>query len=52
MSATIRPIVPAPYDDERREVGRMSGRGNRNIWEKPAPVPLYPLQIPHDMTWT
>jgi hypothetical protein len=27
------------------------GRGNRSTRRKPAPVPLYPPQIPHDLTW-
>jgi hypothetical protein len=28
-----------------------TGRGNRSTRRKPAPVPLYPLQMPHDLTW-
>jgi hypothetical protein len=27
------------------------GRGNRSTWRKPAPVPLCPQQIPHNLTW-
>jgi hypothetical protein len=27
------------------------GKGNRSTRRKPAPVPLYPPQIPHDLTW-
>jgi hypothetical protein len=27
------------------------GRGNRSTQRKPAPVPLFPSQIPHDLTW-
>jgi hypothetical protein len=27
------------------------GRGNRSTRRKPAPVPLCPPQIPHDLTW-
>jgi hypothetical protein len=27
------------------------GRGNRSTSRKPAPVPLYPLKIIHDLTW-
>jgi hypothetical protein len=27
------------------------GRGNRSTRGKPAPVPLCPPQIPHDLTW-
>jgi hypothetical protein len=29
-------------------VGAMSGRGNRNTWRKPEPVPLCLPQIPYD----
>jgi hypothetical protein len=28
-----------------------NGRGNRSTRRKPAPVPLLPPQIPHDLTW-
>jgi hypothetical protein len=39
-------------DDECGEVGAMIiGRGNRSTQKKPAPVPLSPSQIPHDLTW-
>jgi hypothetical protein len=31
--------------------GMKIGRGNRSTRRKPAPVPLYPSQIPHDLTW-
>jgi hypothetical protein len=49
-SANIWPIVPAP-DDECGVVGGMRiGRGNRSTRRKPAPVPLCPPQIPHDLT--
>jgi hypothetical protein len=27
------------------------GRGNRSTRRKPAPVPLCPPQIPHDLNW-
>jgi hypothetical protein len=53
-SATNWPIVPAPddIDDERGAIGGMRiGRGNRDTWRKPAPVPLRPPQISHDLTW-
>jgi hypothetical protein len=30
-------------------VERMSGKGNRNTRRKPAPGPLCPPQIPHDL---
>jgi hypothetical protein len=33
-------------------VGAMRvGRGNQSTWRKPAPVPLHPPQIRHDLTW-
>jgi hypothetical protein len=49
-AATNRPLVPAldDYDDE--EIGGMIGRGNRSTRRKPAPVPLCPPQIPHNLT--
>jgi hypothetical protein len=31
--------------------GMRIGRGNRSTRRKPAPVPLCPPQIPHDLTW-
>jgi hypothetical protein len=31
--------------------GKRIGRGNRSTRRKPAPVPLCPPQIPHDLTW-
>jgi hypothetical protein len=50
-SATIGPIVPAPNDYECGAAGGMRvGKGNRSTQMKPAPVPLYPPQIPYDMT--
>jgi hypothetical protein len=50
-SATNWPIVPAPGDYEDGEFGGMMiGRGNRSTRRKPAPVPLCPPQIPHDLT--
>jgi hypothetical protein len=50
-SATNCPIVPAPGDYEDGEFGGMMiDRGNRNTRRKPAPVPLCPPQIPHDLT--
>jgi hypothetical protein len=35
-------------------VGGKFGRGNWGTWRKPAPMPLCPPQIPHDLTraWT
>jgi hypothetical protein len=39
-------------DDDYGAVGGMRiGRGNRSTRRKPAPLPLCPLQIPHDLTW-
>jgi hypothetical protein len=37
-------------DDDCGEIGeRRIGRGNRSTLRKPAPVPLCPPQIPHDL---
>jgi hypothetical protein len=50
-SATIWPIVQAP-DDECGVVGGMRiDRRNQSPRRKPAPVPLYPPQVPYDLTW-
>jgi hypothetical protein len=50
-SATSWPIVPAKGDYEDRELGGMIiDRGNRSTRRKPAPVPLCPPQISHDLT--
>jgi hypothetical protein len=39
-------------DDYYGAVGGMRiGRGNRSTRRKPAPVPLCPPQIPHELTW-
>jgi hypothetical protein len=52
MSATNWPFVPDPGDSEDGEFGGMMiVRGNRSTRRKPAPVSLYPSQIPHDLTW-
>jgi hypothetical protein len=41
-------IVPAPGDYDDGEIGGMMiGRGNRSTQRKPAPLPLWPPQIPH-----
>jgi hypothetical protein len=32
-------------------VGIIMGRGDLSIQRKPAPVPLCPPQVPHDLTW-
>jgi hypothetical protein len=38
-------------DDEYGGVcGMRIGRGNRSIQREPAPVPLCPPEIPHDLT--
>jgi hypothetical protein len=31
--------------------GMRIGKGNRSTRRKPAPLPLRPPQIPHDLTW-
>jgi hypothetical protein len=42
--------LPA-LDDKDEAIGGMRiGRGNQISWRKPAPVPLCPPQIPHDLT--
>jgi hypothetical protein len=38
----------AYYAGSRRKI--RIGRGNRNTQIKPAPTPIYPPQIPHDLT--
>jgi hypothetical protein len=39
------------FNNEWEEDGGMRiGRGNRSIRRKPAPVPLCPSQVPHDLT--
>jgi hypothetical protein len=51
-AVTDWPIVPAPGDYDDGEFGGMTlGRGNRSTWRKPAPVPLFPPQIPLHQTW-
>jgi hypothetical protein len=37
-------------DDKCEAIGRMRGRGNQSNQRKPAPVPLRPPQISHDLT--
>jgi hypothetical protein len=37
-------------DDECGAIDGMIGRGNRSTPRKTAPVPLFPPQIPHDLT--
>jgi hypothetical protein len=37
-------------DDECGAFGEKIGKGNRSTWRKPAPMPLYPPKIPHDLT--
>jgi hypothetical protein len=44
--------VPAPGDCEDGEFSEMKiGRGNRSTRRKPAPMPIFPPQIPLDKTW-
>jgi hypothetical protein len=38
-------------DDECEAVGGMLGMGNQSTRRRPAPVPLCPPEIPHDLTW-
>jgi hypothetical protein len=43
---------PRIINDDYGAVGGMRiGRGNRITRRRPAPVPLCPPQIPHDLTW-
>jgi hypothetical protein len=54
MSATVGLLYqPRMIDDyDYGAVGGMRiDRGNRSTRRKPAPVPLCPPQIPHDLTW-
>jgi hypothetical protein len=52
-----RPLTDLSYpprmiDDGCGAVGGMGiGRGNQSTRGKPAPVPLRPPQIPHNLTW-
>jgi hypothetical protein len=50
--STVWHITPARMmdDDECGDVGEMIGKGNRSVRRKPAPVPLYPPQSPHDLS--
>jgi hypothetical protein len=52
-SATVGLLYqPQMIDDDYGVVGGMRiGKGNRSTRRKPAPVPLCPSQIPHDLTW-
>jgi hypothetical protein len=52
-------MVSAPDDDDDDDdddgcgaVSAMIGKGNRITRRKPAPMPLCPPQIPHDLTRT
>jgi hypothetical protein len=48
----LRPLFSQMIDDDCGEIGGMRiGRGNRTTRRKPAPMPLYPPQITHDLTW-
>jgi hypothetical protein len=49
-AVTNRPIVSAPGDYDDEEIGGMIDRGNRSTRRKPAPVPLCPPQMLHDLT--
>jgi hypothetical protein len=54
-AATAGPLYQTQTidDDDCGAIGGMKiGRGNRNTWRKPAPMPFCPPQIPHNMTGT
>jgi hypothetical protein len=43
---------PRMIDDYYGAVGGIRiGKGNRSTRRKPGSVPLFPPQIPHDLTW-
>jgi hypothetical protein len=44
------PTVPVPDDGWYSAIGGMIDKGNQCTRRKPAPVPLCPPQIPHDLT--
>jgi hypothetical protein len=48
-----RPLFGQPpmMDYECGAVDGMIGNGNRSARRKPAPMTLFPPQIPHDLTW-
>jgi hypothetical protein len=47
IEATCRRMI-----NDRKEVGGMkTGGRNRSTDRKPAPMPLCPPQIPHNLTW-
>jgi hypothetical protein len=52
-SATVGLLYqPRMIDDDYGAVGGMRiSTGSRSTGRKPAPVPLCPPQIPHDLTW-
>jgi hypothetical protein len=51
-SATLGLLYQLRMIDDYGAVGGMRiGRGSRSTRRKPAPVPLCPPQIPHDLTW-
>jgi hypothetical protein len=52
-SATVGLLYqPRMIDNDYGAVGGMGiGKGSRSTRRKPAPVPLCPPQIPHDLTW-
>jgi hypothetical protein len=51
MSAAIWPTSTGWLlgDDECKVVNGIMGRGNHSTRRKPAPVPICPPQIPHDL---
>jgi hypothetical protein len=52
MSALVYQPRMIDDGDECGAIGGMRiGKGNRSTRRKHAPVPLYPPQISHDLTW-
>jgi hypothetical protein len=50
-SATVGLLYQPRMIDYGAVGGMRIGRGNRSTLRKPAPVPIRPPQIPHDLTW-
>jgi hypothetical protein len=50
LALLYEPRMTMNDDDECGAVEGMLGRGNRSTRRKPAPVPLCPRQIPHELT--
>jgi hypothetical protein len=57
LRLVLRPLIGLLYQPRMRDDvdcgaigGKRNGKGNRSTRRKPAPVPLCPPQIPHDVT--